>query len=462
MLEQYTSRFISEHRLIEPEAGVVVGVSGGLDSVVLLHMLQKLRYDVRAAHVNYRLRGAASDDDEAFVRACCRRLGVPIMAEACNAEDYAAEHGCSIQEAARDLRYAFFARVAAGAGARYVAVAHHQDDQAETVLLHLFRGAGLEGVAGMPLQRPLEPSSRIMLVRPFLGVRRAVLAAYAEAEGLTWREDESNRSMKYQRNVLRSAVLPLLESYFGASVRENIARSASLVRAYVDDTFHQTLEDHFALAAQGDTDGGRLDLDALRLLAPVWRRRILLEALKRWLPAAPRHAALARQVDALFEAQVGRRVVVGGGTVWRERGYLRFVLEDGINAGMYDHALVHPGETLNLNTGTLAVEAVPERPARLDAGAPGCVLVDADRLTFPLTVRRWQPGDRFRPLGMAGTKKVSDFLTDEKIPAHQRATIRVLLSGDEIVWVVGLRPAHGVRVRAGTERFVKITYIPRV
>ena len=452
--------FIEKGHLIAPGARVLVGVSGGVDSVVLLYLLKKLDFEPIAAHVNYQLRGEDADGDEAFVRAFCERLGVPVRIEAVETAALADERGQSIQEVARDLRYDFFARRAEAEGVRSVAVAHHRDDQAETVLLHLLRGAGPEGLAGMPVQRPLTAESDARLVRPLLDERRAEIEAYARAEGLSWREDESNRNLAYRRNALRQAVLPLLEDYFGEAAIDNIARSAALVREYVEDTFKKALETHFAGAAL--PDGRRLDLDALAALAPVWRRRLVLEGLKRWLPEVERHAALAEEIEALVDAQPGRRVVLKGGLVWRERTSLFFERSADTERRSEGAISIHLDQTVDLEQGTLQVERLDERPERLDAGAPLAVVVDADALTFPLTARRWQPGDRVRPLGMTGTKKVSDVLTDAKVPPHRRAGAWVLLSGDQIVWVVGLCLAHAVRVRPETNRLAKFTYIQRV
>ncbi len=457
MLQQKVRPFIDREDLIAPGTRVLVGLSGGVDSVVLLHLLTRMGYRTEAAHVNYRLRGAASDADEAFARDLCQRLGVPLHVAAFDTEAHAREHGQTIQEAARELRYDYFARLAEQEGVRAVAVAHHLDDQAETVLLNLLRGAGPEGLAGMPARRALTPGGNALLVRPLLHVRRVDIEAYARAEGLAWREDASNLSPKYRRGVLRSAVLPLLEEHFGPAAAANIARSAALLRAYVEDTLRPELAAHFEQAAHEEPPGGRLDLDALRALPAVWRGRLVLEALRRWLPDAPRSAALVGAVVGLIEAQAGRRVALRDGTVWRERAGLFFAPKQASEAD--DGAALAPGDAVEAGRGLLRVELLAARPARLDADAPEAVVADADRLAFPLTARRWRPGDRFRPLGMQGAKKVSDFLTDEKVPPHRRAETLVLLSGDEIVWVVGRRLAHGVRVRPGTRRFAKFTYI---
>ncbi|MFQ5572580.1 MAG: tRNA lysidine(34) synthetase TilS [Rhodothermales bacterium] len=461
MLPLRVQDFIEQEALIEREGRVLVGVSGGVDSVVLLDVLRQLHYVPLVAHVNYRLRGPASDDDETFVRELCQSLNLSYFPATFDTETYAAEHGQSIQEAARTLRYGFFARLAEEEGVPCVAVAHHVDDQAETVLLNLLRGAGPEGIAGMAPKRPMMPGIGVSLVRPLLTTRRVEIEAYAREAGLVWREDASNQSLKYKRGVLRREIIPLIEHHFGQAASANIARSSGLLRAYLDESFHAQLEVHFTRVAERLPAGGKLRAEGFGSLAPVWQGRLLLEALKRWLPEAPRRASLIEEIKTLFKGQAGRKIVLKTGTIWRERDGLLFVGSQAAPSERPEQRLMQPGETIDIGDGMLRVELLRSRPERLDVGAPTTVVVDADALEFPLRIRRWQSGDRFQPMGMEGTKKVSDFLTDQKVPSHRRARTHVLLSGDDIIWIVGYRLAQRACVQPGTQHFAKITYIPR-
>lgn len=445
--------YIREHDLLAPGQAVVVGLSGGVDSMGLAALLHRLGYAVTAAHVNYGLRGAASDADEELVRTWCAAHDppVPLHVTRCDPTAQAAAAGRSLQAVARDQRYAFMARCAEAAGIDRVAVAHHRDDQAETVLLNLVRGSGLEGLAGMAPRRPLTEGA-VTLVRPLLAASRADIEAYADAAAVPWRPDASNASLAYDRNAMRHRVLPVMEEQFEGAA-DRIARAAALVRAYRADTVEPTLAAHMARCAQPLDDGGLLKLDALRTLPAVWRRRVILEALRRWLPEAPYHAALAAEVDGLLDAQVGRRVEVGDGAVWRERAGLRFVPT---SAPPAPSRSVPYGEAVALPQGTLRVERIEQLPAALGAEAPHTVYADAQRLQGPLTVRPWRAGDRFQPLGMTHSKKISDFLTDEKVPPHRRRHVLVVCDRERIVWVVGHRLAHPVRIRPGTEHAVRM------
>ena len=446
-LRRRVEAFVAERGLLAPGEAVVVGVSGGVDSVTLLHVLVEAGFRPVAAHVNYGLRADASESDEALVRALCADWGVPLHVER------AALSG-SVQAEARRVRYDFFARLAAEAGATKAATAHHRDDQAETLLLNLFRGAGPRGLAGMPVRRPLAPGSPAEVVRPLLFASRAEIEAYAREHGLRWREDASNLEGSYRRTALRHRVLPVIEEVFGDGVRDRLADTADLLRAYLDGGAALAAGD--ALDEAHGVIGGRpaLSTAALRAMHEAQRRGVLLDALRRFAPDAPRSAATVRELDALLDAQPGRRVAWPSLTVWRDREHLVF---DTQSAEAFE-ASVEPGRT-GTPFGTLNIEPLPEPPASYDP-SPCVEVVDADRLDFPLALRPWRPGEAFRPLGLAGEKKVSDLLTERKVPPQERAQQLVLVSGDAIVWVVGHRLGEAFRIGPETARAARLVWRP--
>jgi tRNA(Ile)-lysidine synthase len=425
-----------------PGTRLVVGASGGLDSTALLRLLHAAGFAVAAAHVNYGLRGAASDADEAFVRALGAALGVAV-----HVRRVALPEGGNRQDAARRTRYAFFEAVARETGAPVVAVAHHLDDQAETVLLHLLRGTGPRGLAGMPAERPIWRGSAVRLVRPLLGWPRAEIEALARREDWTWREDASNRSVSYRRNWIRRRLMPGLEAAFGSGVAARVALSAAHVRALLD--------------ARPEPPA-RLPVAALRALPEAARRALLLDALRRWAPEAPRRAAAVAALDALLDAQPGRHVVWPGAVVWRDRDAL--VIEPAPGAPDPDGLVVRIGEAVETEAGTLEVLPLDVSPDLVAVPAGGTVEVaDAAALRSPLVLRPWRAGDRFQPLGLDGTKRVSDVLTERRVPPSERERQRVLCAGPEgeIVWVVGHRLAHAARLRPDTARAVRLTWAPR-
>ena len=452
--------FIGEHALLAEGARAVVAVSGGADSMACLSGLRRLGYDVHAFHVNYGLREGA-EADEALVRRWCARQSppVPFRAVACDASARAAAHDESLQEAARCLRYAALADHATALGATAVATGHHRDDQAETLLLNLVRGCGPEGLAGMRPARPLQHAPSVSLVRPLLPVSRDDIEAYAEATDLPWRTDPTNRSLAYDRGVIRTEILPRLAAHFEGA-RAPLARSARLVREYVDADVRPALRERMATAYEARAEGGWLSLQPLRTAAPVWRRRLMLAALRRSLPTAPSSHSVATELAGLVEAQVGRRVEVGGGAVWRERGGLRFLPDEAAPEPLAPTP-VPQGTPVDIPQGTLRVERLEAPPAALDTGSPHVVYADAARLGPSLTVRTWNDGDRFRPLGLPGSKRVGRLLTDRRVPPHRRAGISVLCAEEHIAWVVGHRLDHRVRVRPETTTVARLVLQPR-
>lgn len=449
--------FIREEGLVEPELPVVAGVSGGVDSMVLLDLLARLDFDVLAAHVNYRLRGEESDADEELVRRRAASLGVPLETARYATREIAAERGQSIQEAARDLRYAFFGEVAAAAGAPVVAVAHHAEDQAETLLLNLFRGTGIDGLAGMRVARLLGEGQPQILIRPLLKVRRRDLEAYARERDIIWREDASNESRDYLRTFIRHEMLPAVAEAFDADVALRVARTAGFVRAYLDEALEPALREAFEACAVDQPGGGLLYAEGLNAMQPAWRTRLVLEALGRWLPEAPRTAAVAAGVAALLEAQTGRRISLPPGEVWREREGLCFVRGSGEAAAAVAVPL-EPG-VYPVEGGVLTIRR-GEIPADLYPDDEFTVVMDADKLPATGAIRVWQDGDVMRPLGLGGRKKVSDLLTDAAVPSNARARMVVMEAADEVVWVPGVRLADSVRVNDETAAVLMLTYAP--
>ena len=377
-LVRQSREFAARHALIAPNAAVLVGLSGGVDSLVLLHVLERLGHPVRAAHLNFRLRGEESEADEAWIRDLCGERGTPLHVGKADVAAQAAA-GESVQMTARRLRYAFLLRTASAAGLACVAVGHHLDDQAETVLQNLIRGTGPEGLAGMPAKRPIEAGSRVMLVRPLLHARRQAIVDFARSEGLSWREDASNADTRYTRNRMRSVVLPAIADAFGSAAAERIVRSSALVRAYVEDTAVPVASALFERAA--DLAEQSLDLEILLQSTAVWRGRIILRALREWLPAVGGTGEAVRQVERLLHAQPGRRIAFGDAIVWRGRGRLIFRVaapEDG-------SVQLEVGRTVLARAGEFGVELLSSRPLAARDDDPFAELVDADRLGTSLS-----------------------------------------------------------------------------
>lgn len=430
------------------DAPLLVGVSGGRDSTVLLHRLVAEGVPVEAAHVNYGLRGADSDADEAFVRALCARLGVPLHVHRVPPSDVPSANR---QAWARGVRYTFFGETATARSLATVAVAHHADDQAETVLLGLLRGRSLASLRGMQPRRWLDRARfpGVVLVRPLLGRPRADVQAYAEAHGLAWREDASNNDRRYRRNALRHDLLPRLETLApGVAVRlvGLAAEASALHRAYR----------RRAMRLLGDAvaDDGTVSLSVLRQPHETWAFPVLMQAVARFFPSATPSHTRAEALFGLIDAQPGRRVVWPEGTVWRERNVLRFVPETSGVAAPFTASL-HPGQTVALGTWTFAADApapFPGDPCR----DPRIAYVPLP--AFPLAIRPWQAGERLDVLGASGMPRISGLLTRAKVPPSARGGWPLVLAASgEALWLPGVRLGQGCRLAPG-EPSVRVVF----
>ncbi len=454
-------------RLIRSGDRVLVAVSGGADSVCLLTLLHEMRerallpgIELRMAHVNYGLRGEESEGDEAFVRELGARLSVPVS---CERVRLMPKSGGTLQSRARDARYAFFARVRREQGMTAVATGHTADDQAETVLLWLLRGAGTSGLAGIPVTRTILAGARAPIgmgsdapvphagiIRPLLGVTRKQVLDYLAFRGMSYRSDSSNRSPAYRRNRIRQEVLPALRS-LNPSIVEVLARGADILAA--DAAVLNEIERERWRAVAKDASSGRVVLDGDRLAAePLGvQRRLVRRALAeaRGGPAGLTFRHVSDILERIVKGTHGAGVSLPGG-LRVERNRALIVMEYGerqgenvllatLTAGI---PLPVPGE-VRIDDGGWRLLAVEGVQGSSDGRA--VFVVDGDRLGGPLSVRNWRRGDWFCPFGMGGRrKKLQDFFVDGKVDRKMRARIPLVVAPAGIVWVAGYR---------GDERF---------
>ena len=425
---------------------VLVGVSGGIDSVVLLHILHQLGFAPLVAHFNYRLRGTASDQDEAFVREQAQLRNIPFFSGGWETGNNRAS---GLQARAREARYAFFCEIARAEDVSFIAVGHHQEDQVETLLLNLFRGTGIAGLAGMQPARTLCLETGIQLIRPLLSVSRKDIYEYALHENLQWREDASNQKKDYTRNWIRHEILPRVRDRLGDAAITHTAETAGLMRSYLQDEFMPQLEKKFqALYREDDRS---LDVDLLNNTPLAWQGRLIQHALDTWMPEQAHGRARVDEVKALLEAQTGRRIQWEQGELWRNRDRLVFVPSHAPYGSVFP--LSEPGQE-----GPFQATLFTVPPANIRSDLPDTVWLDADTIRWPLTARIWNAGDRLQPLGMEATKKVSDLLTDRKVETHARQSVYVIAHQEGIAWVAGVEIAHPNRVTEHTSRFLRLSF----
>jgi tRNA(Ile)-lysidine synthase len=437
---------------IERGERLVVAVSGGVDSMVLLHVLVRLapRLDLRlrVAHIHHGLRGRSADRDAALVVAEATRYGLSVSVE--RLAPGTRPPGTSVQMWAREARYASLESIRRRARATWILTAHTQDDQAETVLLNLLRGTGPRGLAGIPRVRE-------RILRPLLAVSRAEIARYAAAHGVRFREDPSNRSAAYRRNRVRSQLLPLLAREYNPRIVEALAALATHAREDEDALTSQAR----VLAADAIQVRGRavgVSLALLAAAAPAVARRVLQEAFRR--AAAARHGLTRRHLIALIRLGAGGGMVPlpGGLKAWRSLRDLWIGMGAPVegapgtgrgNAGREPccTVAVRPGKWMRWEAGacSIRVRRVEGQGIRIRRGDRRRELLSASVLEQSLSLRTWRAGDRFRPLGLRGRKKLQDFFVDAKVPRGERTRVPLLLVGDSIAWVVGHRIADEFR-----------------
>jgi tRNA(Ile)-lysidine synthase len=456
---------IRRHRLIEPGQRVLVAVSGGPDSLALLHVLHELRevleIALTVAHLEHGLRGEESVEDARWVERTAAGMGIPFVLERVRLAELASAAHVSLETAGRQARYGFFERAGREEGCSRVATGHTADDRVETLLLHLLRGAGLDGLRGIPRARPLGDGA-LQVVRPLLDARREEVEAYCAAVGLTPREDSTNRSPAFARNRVRNAVLPALEREATPGLRERLIALAEMATEEVE--LLDGMAEELLTSATRTAEPGRLSLAAGPLAAapPALARRALRLAARRLGVAVDVDRAASEALLRLAAGELMTGLTLPGGRVHVVRRgdalALTRVAEskpttspspDGSPLPVF---LPIPGSVHALGLDfTAALGPVPEVPA----GDPRChVLLDADKLKGRLLVRAPHPGDRIRPLGMRGRRKLQDLFVDGKLPRERRDAVPVIVDDEKVVWVVGFCLSDDVRLDAESRRAV--------
>lgn len=411
----------------------IVAISGGVDSVVLAYLCKNAGLNIVFAHCNFQLRGEDSDADAQFVEALGLKLNVETFTQHFDTTSYAKAHKCSIQVAARELRYQWFQDLSQQLGFDYILTAHHADDHLETFFINLLRGTGLEGLTGIP-----EINGNI--IRPLLEFSRDDILAYAKAEKIGWRDDVSNASVKYLRNKLRHEVIPILKG-INPQLLQNMKKTRSYLKASqsIIDATIDTVARSVITEKEGD-----LYLDIKKIQALKQPRAYLYELLKdygftEW-----------NDVANLLDTTSGKFVVSEHWRLIKDRTSLILTLKErpyfkAVNIHRTDTSVVLP-------IGTLKMTSVNN----IDAQDSKTIYIDADRIQFPLLIREKQVGDIFYPLGMSGKKTLSKYFKDEKLSLVEKERTLLLCSSDAIVWIVGKRADDRFKVNSDTTNILKL------
>jgi tRNA(Ile)-lysidine synthase len=426
--------FIERHDLFSRDNKILAAVSGGMDSVLMVHLLKAAGFNFGIAHCNFQLRGDESIRDQEFCNHLAEKLRVPFHTVNFDTAKYAAREKISIQMAARDLRYQWFEEVREKSDYHLIALAHHQNDAIETILLNLTRGTGIAGIHG------ILPKNN-QLVRPLLFLTRGEIEELTQKDHLAFVEDSSNASTKYARNKLRLEVIPKLKELNPAledTFKKNLQRFRDL-EILLEKQVTQLKTDLF------ETDGDQISVSLAELKALEPQRLLLYKLLQDY------------GVNETIVDDIIQSLDKHPGRIFETPGY-RLVLDrekliiSSIKIDSPLETMINPGDH-EIKFGSYKLHILHDDSPLIIKDNPFAVSIDSELLKFPLTVRSWRQGDAFYPLGMKGSKKVSDFFVSEKIPLHKKREIPLLLNGNgDIAWIGGYRPDERYKVSEKTKK----------
>lgn len=447
MLERFNS-FINSNQIFNPESDeLLIAVSGGLDSVVLLHLLAELKCKAIIAHCNFSLRGAESDADEKFVKQLGEKYNFTVYVRRFQTKEYGEQKGISTQMAARELRYNWFHKLAKDKGLNYIALAHHLDDRIETFFVNLLRGTGVKGLDSLWVKRDI-------LIRPLLFATKMELETFASDKKLMYREDSSNKSNKYIRNSIRHNVIPNLLS-IQPSYNKTMAENLDNFR-FASDIYCSYFND---LRAKLICKGWRYDIieiKELKYFSPL--EKYLFEVLQWYSFSSKVCSEISESIlgetksGSIFESDTHQLLFNRDKLLIREKASES--IEKSVKSINEGANILKISKKQSLNIKTIKTK----EGFKLTKNA-NIAFLNKSKLKFPLIIRKWEQGDFFYPIGMRGKKKLSDFFIDSKISVFDKDDTYVLLSGKDVVWVIGYRLDERFKFEDSTEEVLIISLI---
>ncbi|MGQ9507837.1 MAG: tRNA lysidine(34) synthetase TilS [Thermodesulfobacteriota bacterium] len=459
MLSTKVKRTIDQDHLLDYGDRVIVGVSGGLDSMVLLHLLTSLRqtYDLSliVAHVNHRIRVNESEREAQFVRREALRLGLPFEYGEFEVKGFQEKEGLSLEDAARRVRFKFFNDLLEKYQAHKIALGHHADDQVETLLLRFLRGSGIRGLKGML------PIREGRVIRPLLDVWKDEIESFARERGISYVIDSSNVKRDYLRNRIRHDLIPLIEREYQPNFKEILLKTSRILRGE-DDFLEKEGEKAFCLFVKKEEEGFSFDFSHYQSLHPALRWRILGRLLK-LDPFNEKKRDLEINQRLIFERldhppPSFLTDLMEGVSLEKRYDRVMFRKKRDDTPPFFKVELKVPGQTFIKE---IQMKVKAERYEKTEnqeypRASPHIALLDYKSLQFPLWMRNFRPGDRFQPLGMKGTQKLKEFFIDHKIPRIERLKVPLLISGEKIAWVVGHRISEEFKITPDTKEILRI------
>ena len=453
---QKTIHFMEQEIRIKKPSVILVGVSGGIDSVVLLDLLSVMSTrgwcTIHVAHCNHQLRGEASHQDELYVRRLASKYGLHFHHTSADVAGYSKDYNLGIETAARIMRYQFFEKAAKACHADVIATAHHSEDNAETLLMNLMRGSGITGLAGIPPRRDVD--KKLSYIRPILWLSKKDIEHYAKIRNLEWREDESNTALNFTRNKIRHELLPMLRAEYSPGLTEVLNRTSTLMREAQEFISERITH----IMKQGVKEISKtsfaINIGMFQTIKDFAKGELIQSSLRYYLRMQPISMVAIDSILHIAQGPAGGRLDITKDLfVIREREELVFARpEQGIEVFMplmkigtfTSHGIGYHGEIAD--------------PRSVNFGEhPLIEYFDAELFPEQCVIRHWRDGDRITPIGMEGSMTVSDFLTNAKINVADKRKVLVLCSGDEVLWVVGYRIHNGYKVTQQTSSIMRIS-----
>lgn len=452
-LKEKALKTIKRYSMLQHGDSLLIGLSGGPDSVCLTVILDELKdnfnLSLHAVYVNHGLRPKENIEEEEFCRRLCDELGIKFYVEPVETRQHSESKKLNLQEAARELRYDAFDRIAYKVNAACIAIAHNADDQAETVLMRLIRGAGRKGLSGMP---PVRGS----IIRPLIDIERKDIEAFLSQKNISYMTDSSNLKRDYSRNRLRLEIFPLLKDE-NPSVIESINRTAEILRGEDEYLEIKTTKTMMRLITRKTDESIELFLIPLMNIEKAILRRVLRRVLSEI--GAERGIELVHIDDIIHlvkECKSGDMINLPKG-IRALKGYSTLLFTRETTEGLKTQNIDIPGEIILNESGLRLLAQLLDKPEETDGR--DIAVLDYDSLTLPLQVRMRKDGDFFYPAGFGKRKKLQDFFVDEKVPREQRDTVPIIVSGADIIWVAGCRMDERFKAKEGTKKFLLLKVV---
>jgi len=446
--EQKVIRFISENQLLNKGDKVLIALSGGPDSVFLLHLLnkykQKFKVEIGAVHINHLLRGKNSDRDELFCKTICKELQIPIYSVRKNVRAFAKKNKLSLELAARKIRYDFFNEVCTKNKYDKILTAHNSDDNAETVLLNLIKGAGLKGIAGIPVKRK-------NIVRPILCLTKKEILAYLESNQFEFRIDESNLENNFERNFLRNKVIPLLQENINPSLSKNVLTTSlnlQKVANQIDENYEQ-VKSVIKFKAN----------NFIKVPVDIFKQDIILltDSIKKIFEeifSVKLESTDIKKIFSIVDKQSGSSEELSGKLILKkERNEI--IIEQKSELDTKVNILISVNEKQKIGNRIISITKIQPEQIKLNK-SKNIEFISAENIRSKFTIRSWVDGDKFYPIGMQGTKKISDYLNDIKISSFEKKNQLILENNGNIVWIIGQRLDDRFKIKPDTKKVLQL------